>query len=119
MKCYRGITYSHLRRISDIMLSLITSPAEVCGQLASRVREARIDLGWTQRELARRSGVALPTLRVFERTGQISLERLVMIAVVLRSLDAFEGLFLRPRATSLEEIEARQTKRQRGRRVRP
>jgi transcriptional regulator with XRE-family HTH domain len=101
------------------MLSLITSPAEVCGQLASRVREARIDLGWTQRELARRSGVALPTLRVFERTGQISLERLVMIAVVLRSLDAFEGLFLRPRATSLEEIEARQTKRQRGRRVRP
>jgi transcriptional regulator with XRE-family HTH domain len=83
------------------------------------VREARIDLGWTQRELARRSGVALPTLRVFERTGQISLERLVMIAVVLRSLDAFEGLFLRPRATSLEEIEARQTKRQRGRRVRP
>lgn len=76
----------------------------------------RIGLGWTQAELARRAGIALATLRRFEREGQISLERLVKIASVLHALDAFEGLFQPPRASSLAEIEARQTKRQRGRR---
>jgi hypothetical protein len=61
--------------------------------------------------------VALSTLRHFERTGQISLERLVMIASSLSALDAFEGLLQPPRAGSLEEIEARQAKRHRGRRA--
>jgi transcriptional regulator with XRE-family HTH domain len=101
------------------MLSLISSPTDICRELAARARRFRIELGWTQAELARRAGVALPTLRLFERTGKISLERLVMIASALRALDAFERLFERPAATSLEEIEARQTKRQRGRTVSP
>lgn len=100
------------------MLSLISTPSEVCSGLAERARQARLERGWTQDELARRAGVALSTLRVFERTGRISLERLVMIAAALRALDAFDGLFQRPQASSLEEIEARQTKRQRGRRER-
>ena len=101
------------------MLSLISSPRDLCRELAGRARRFRIELGWTQAELARRAGVALPTLRLFERTGKISLERLVMIASTLRALDAFDGLFERQPATSLEEIEARQTKKQRGRRLSP
>jgi transcriptional regulator with XRE-family HTH domain len=99
------------------MLLLIKSPSEVCRELALRVRALRLELGWTQRVLSRRAGVALSTLRHFERTGQISLERLVMIASSLSALDAFEGLLQPPRAGSLEEIEARQAKRQRGRRA--
>ncbi|MDP1823963.1 MAG: helix-turn-helix transcriptional regulator [Archangium sp.] len=100
------------------MLLLMQSPAEVCQELGARCRGLRLELGWTQAELARRAGVALSTLRHFERTGQISLERLVMLAATLRSLDAFEKLLQLPQANSLEEIEARQTKRQRGRRSR-
>ena len=99
------------------MLSLMTSPMEVCRELATRVRALRVDLGWTQKELARRAGVALSTLRLFERKGTISLERLVMLASALRAIDAFETLLQPPSASSLEEIEARQTKRQRGRRT--
>lgn len=101
------------------MLSLISSPAHVCRALAARVRDHRVEQNWTQAELARRAGVALSTLRLFERTGKISLERLVMLASALRALDAFEGLFQIPRASSLAEIEARQTKRKRGRRSTP
>ena len=99
------------------MLSLISTPLEICRELAKRVRQLRIEQGWTQPELARRAGVALSTLRVFERTGKISLERLVMLAETLRAIDAFEALFQLPRATSLAEIEARQSKRQRGRKA--
>ena len=89
----------------------------MCRELATRSRRLRVEFGWNQAELARRSGVALSTLRLFERTGQISLERLVMLASSLSALDAFEGLLQPPRAGSLEEIEARQAKRQRGRRA--
>ncbi len=97
------------------MMSVLQSPTEVCQALAGRARSVRLGLGWTQAELARRAGVALPTLRLFERTGKISLERLVMIASAMRALDAFDTLLQPPRANSLAEIEARQTKRQRGR----
>lgn len=93
-------------------------PREVCRELGTRARELRVQVQWTQAELAARAGIALSTLRVFERTGQISLERLVMIASALRAMDGFETLLRMPRANSLAEIELRQTKRQRGRRTR-
>lgn len=99
------------------MLSLISSPGDVCRELGVRARQLRLEQSWTQAELARRSGVALSTLRVFERTGQISLERLVMIASTLRGVDAFEKIFEVPQPRSLAEIEARQSRRQRGRRA--
>lgn len=97
------------------MLSLL-GPEEIGRELAQRVRQLRLAQGWTQLEFARRAGIALSTLRVFERTGKISLERLVMLASTLHALEAFEALFQLPRATSLAEIEARHPKRQRGRR---
>lgn len=95
----------------------MADPIDVCRELASRSRKLRLGLGWSQKELARRSGLALPTLRHFERTGQISLERLVMLASTFRALDAFEGLLQPPVANSLEEIERRETVRQRGKRT--
>ena len=101
------------------MLSLISSPSEITLELSKRVRNLRVAQAWTQQELARRAGIALSTLRVFERTGKISLERLVMIASTLHVIDSFEALFQPPQANSLAEIEARQTKRQRGRKAPP
>jgi len=92
----------------------VMEPAEVCRELASRVRRRRLQLNWSQAELAERAGIAYSTLRLFEQTGQISLERLVMIASALRSLDSFEALLQPPRASSLAEIEARVAGRQRG-----
>ena len=99
------------------MLVLTESPDTVCRELASRARQLRLAVGWTQKVQARRSGVALSTLRLFERTGKISLVRLVMIASTLSALEPFEALFQPVPARSLSEIEAREFKRQRGRRT--
>lgn len=64
------------------MLSL-SSPAEIAEGLAARVREHRLQRGWSQAELAQRAGVKLPTYVLFERTGRVSLLRLIAILDVL------------------------------------
>ena len=91
------------------MSFLLYSPAEVMLEIADRVRARRLLRGWTQAELAKRAGMVLVTLKKFERTGQISLERLLLIAAALDELSAFRTLFEPPAARSLDELEARTT----------
>lgn len=84
----------------------MTSPAEVIGRLAERMRRRRIDAGFTQRDLAARSGVSYGSLRLFEETGKIALESLVKIAFVLEAEPEFEHLFpSRPPKTIDEVVE--------------
>lgn len=96
----------------------LQSPSEVARTLAERVKALRLDHGWTQEEVAQRAGLALATYRQFERTGQISLERLLKLAVVLNASEGFDQLFVRPPARSLAELEklAERQTRKRGRR---
>lgn len=89
------------------MTILLHTPAEISADLASRVRTRRLARRWTQAELARRAGVALSTLKLFEHKGHISLERLLRVAAALDDLESFRKLFEPPRARSLDEIEAR------------
>lgn len=89
---------------------------EVLRGIADRVMQRRLDQGWTRRELAERAGLSFSTLRRFERTGQVSLERLIHLASFLDALDGFDQLFLAPPARSLADIEQRTRRRQRGRR---
>lgn len=93
----------------------VQQPTEVCQELAARTKTRRLQLNWSQAELADRAGIAYATLKLFEQTGQISLERLVMLASALRAMDGFEALLQPPKASSLAEIEARTALRQRGR----
>jgi transcriptional regulator with XRE-family HTH domain len=88
--------------------------------VAERVRMLRLNRGWTQKEIADRSGIALETYKRFERTGQISLERLVKLAVILDAQAGFDQLFRLPAARSLSELEQRSPKpaRKRARRRR-
>lgn len=90
--------------------------SQICRDLAARLRTRRLQLTWSQAELAARAGIATSTLKLFERTGQISLKRLVMIAATLGAQGGFDELFKLPKAASLEELEARAVTRQRGRR---
>lgn len=96
----------------------LQTPRDILKGLAERVRAHRVARGWTQEELARRSGVVPRTYREFEATGQISLERLVKIATVLDEIAGFDQLFRMPAAATLEDIEERATKppRKRARR---
>ena len=55
--------------------------------------------------------MALDTLRRFERTGKIALERLARIAVVLDAAGALGDLFAPPPATTLAELERTEQRR--------
>jgi transcriptional regulator with XRE-family HTH domain len=92
----------------------LQTPAEVIEGIAGRARALRIARGWTQQELAERSGVALETLRRFERTGKISLERLAKIAVVLDAVRPLGELFAAPPAATLAELERAERQRVRA-----
>jgi len=83
----------------------IQSPAAIARQLGARVQQLRCREGWSQEELARRSGVALGTLRRFEQSGVISLARLLKISAVLRHQDDFGKLFEAPPFHSIAEIQ--------------
>jgi transcriptional regulator with XRE-family HTH domain len=83
----------------------IRPPALIARELGGRAQQLRILEGWSQQELARRSGVALGTLRRFEQSGAISLARLLMIAAVLRRLDDFGGLFEPPPFRTMAEMQ--------------
>ena len=93
----------------------LASPGQVQLKIARRAVARRLALGWTRAELAARSGVAVDTLKRFEQTGQVSLERLLRVALALGALSEFAALFPEPAATSLEELERLTARRVRKR----
>ena len=100
----------------DNALSLIEEPGALCQKLAERVKELRLERTWTREELARRSGVASATLKHFERTGRVALERLVRIAVALDAVHDFDNLLAARPKTSLAQLEQPMRRRHRGKR---
>ncbi len=96
----------------------LQSPREIARSLARRVKMLRLERGWTQQETSGRAGLALATYQRFERTGNISLERLLKLAVILDAQGGFEQLFIAAPARSLAELEQRseQSSRKRGKR---
>ena len=95
---------------------MLTSIESLPAVLAERLQSRRLELGWSRATLAARAAVAPETLRAFERTGQISLARLVRLAVALGVDDELERLFIAPPAPkSLDDVLAQGKRRQRGR----
>lgn len=89
----------------DNILSLIDlSPQVILQGIASRVKARRLDLGYTQKELAARAGIPLPTYRRFERSGEISLRGLVMLGISLKATEEFGTLFSSRSYASLDEL---------------
>lgn len=94
----------------------IETPKDVITGIASRCRRRRLELNITQVGLAERAGISVATLRVFERSGKISLKGLVEVAAVLGDLPAFTELLAeKEKFASLDEVIAQPTKRLRGR----
>jgi transcriptional regulator with XRE-family HTH domain len=79
------------------------NPSDVLGELASKHKTLRKQIGLTQSELARRSGVSLGSIKRFELSGQISLESLLKLAQILERLNDFDLIF-KP-TENLKEIE--------------
>jgi transcriptional regulator with XRE-family HTH domain len=73
-------------------LDLLTPP-DLLLRIARAEKAKRLSLDLSQQTLAARSGVSLGTLKRFERSGKISLESLLNLALTLGSLDEFSTLF--------------------------
>jgi transcriptional regulator with XRE-family HTH domain len=78
-------------------------PFDFLREIAARHQALRKQAGFSQSELAQRSGVSLGSLKRFERTGQISLESLLQLTDVLNRLNDFETI-LQP-IENLDAIE--------------
>ena len=89
----------------DIMSSLkLESPGGVLRGVARRARDKRLEVNLTQVGLAERSGVSLGTLKLFERSGVISLASLIKIAFALDSETGFAGLFPAREPITIEDV---------------
>ncbi len=99
-----------------ISVNMMT-PSEMQKMVASRARDLRLELNLSQQTLSERSGVSYGSLKKFEQTGQISLESLLKLAVILGCMDDFNTLFVHKSAEkvlSLDEL-IDNGKRKRGR----
>jgi transcriptional regulator with XRE-family HTH domain len=67
-------------------------------------RQKRKEQHYSQKELARRSGVSLGSLQRFEQTGEISFRSLLNLAMVLDCLEDFTHLFEKSGPLTKEEF---------------
>jgi len=78
-------------------------PADWMLEMAKRHKMLRKQAGFTQSDLARRSGVSLGSLKRFETSGQISIQSLFLLIDVLGRLDDLDKI-MKP-IENMKEIE--------------
>jgi transcriptional regulator with XRE-family HTH domain len=94
----------------------IITPEEMQKSIASRARNLRLKFNLSQQTLSKKSGVSYGSLKKFEQTGQISLESLLKLAVILGCIEDFKAPFtLKSAEEAMSLDELLEKKRQRGR----
>lgn len=92
-------------KINDTILSLIdNTPDAIQKGITARVKERRLESAMTQKDLAARADIPLPTYRRFERTGDISLRSLIMIGIALGMSEEFGSLFAARKYGKLDDV---------------
>ena len=101
-----------------MMTLVLKSPTEVARDIAVQCRTRRLNLNWSQKTLAVRSGVSLGSIKKFEQTGKIALVSLLQLAVTMGVLDSFENLIAEERLRIMPkttEALSKENTRKRGR----
>ena len=91
----------------------IISHIEVMKELARRIKTLRLDKKWSRQDLADQAAINVYSLKRFECSGQISLERFLAVCGALGVLDDFKRI-LKPRARINVDNWEVPTARQRG-----
>jgi transcriptional regulator with XRE-family HTH domain len=76
-----------------LQFSLSKKPIDYQIELSQKLKKIRKEKGYSQTELAKRSGVSLGSLKRFENSGNISLESLLMLSEILDRIEDFDLLF--------------------------
>lgn len=90
--------------MNNIMAFNVSTPCEVAGLIAARVKARRLELDLTQEGMAARAGMKFATYRRFEQTGEISLKGLLQIGFALNALSDFDALFAQKQYRSLDDV---------------
>jgi len=94
------------------MYLFLKTPEELQLEIAGRLKQRRLAQNLTQEGLAKRAGMSVPSLKRFEKTGEISFHSLLHIANTLNCLDEIDTLFQdNPKPTSLFNDEQKLRKR--------
>ncbi|MGL5703864.1 MAG: helix-turn-helix domain-containing protein [Tannerellaceae bacterium] len=102
--------------INDNILSLLNkTPDSILHLIAERIKERRLEKNWTQKLLASKAGMPIATYRRFEREGEVSLRKLVMIAIALEMENDFDSLFTTKSYQSIDELIEQNERKQRKR----
>jgi transcriptional regulator with XRE-family HTH domain len=75
------------------MALFFTTPQEMAERISKHAQAKRLFLNLSQKTLSERSGISLGVIKKFERTGKISLESLLKIALILGALEDFKDVF--------------------------
>ncbi|GHV41546.1 hypothetical protein FACS1894179_09700 [Bacteroidia bacterium] len=80
--------------------------------IASRVKDRRLERNLTQKAFAKRAGVGYDAYRKFETTGEITLRNLVLCGIILDMTEGFLELFSGKSFQSIDELlEKKETKK--------
>ena len=98
------------------MSFLLDTQNEAKLEIAKRLKRLRLYHNWSRETLALRSGISPSTLKKFEQTGDISLERLLKLASALGKMHSFNQLFEIPEAHNSQELKRQEeaSERKRG-----
>lgn len=97
--------------ILSVVRNRNAATSEVMKAVAGNVRTMRLAHNISQKEFASRVGIALPTYRRFETTGEISFRKLVEIAKFFDLVYDVKNLFTKHEYSSIEEVLNEKPKR--------
>lgn len=104
--------------MSNNILSVVrnknVSTSDLMKVVAGNVRAMRLRRNISQKDFASKVGIALPTYRRFETTGEISLRKLVEIAKFFDVAGDFKNLFTKREYSSIEEVIKEKLNRERA-----
>lgn len=90
--------------MSTVRFSKLRLPGQAKRDVATREKERRKRLGYTQAQLADKAGLSLGSLRRFEQTGEISFASLVSLMYALGCQGELDNLFSKPAYRSIQEV---------------
>ena len=83
----------------------LKTPEETSKILSTRLKELRLLKKWKRSTLAKRSGVTESSLKRFEQTGKVSMEKFLKLIFALGRLDEIDALLIPPTAQSLKDLK--------------
>lgn len=84
----------------------LMSPVEICSLMGARLRAERLRQNVTQKELAAKAGVSLPTVQRFETKGSGTLETFAALLTALHRIGDLESVAAAPPPATFDELMA-------------